>query len=95
MWALVVPVVGQHLSEEDIVVRPDGIEVHFVFFVSIFALIGRFWYRTVSIAIVTISIAIFYVTAIVNNAVFRQIDVLNTRRTVGGILLDIILSLRD
>ena len=58
MRACLVPVVGQHLSEEDIVVGPDGVEAGRSVIV-IQSLIYRCRYRSAGIAEITVSKAVF------------------------------------
>ena len=64
MRTLVVPVVGQHLSEVDVVIRPDRIEVTDAIRIHERTLILALRYHTVSIAEVTVSITVFHITSI-------------------------------
>ena len=69
MRTLVVPVIGQHLTEVDIVIRPDGIEVGLFLRIHKQTLVRAFRNRTVCIAVVTVCKAILYVAAVCINTV--------------------------
>ena len=72
MWTLVVPVIGQHLSKVEVVIWPDGVEVADTISIDKRTLVLTLRYGTVSIAEVTITIAVLHITAI-------KIYTLNTR----------------
>ena len=88
MRTLVVPVIGQHLSEVEVVIRPYRIEMADAISIHKRALILVLRYHTVSIAEVTIAVALLNITTIINGAC--SIYVCNTRRTVDSIILYIV-----
>ena len=72
MRTLAVPVVGQHLSEVNVIVRPDGIEVSLFFRIHIQAHILGLRNDTVGITIVAVAITVFDIAIV-------QIDTIDTR----------------
>ena len=79
MRTLAVPVVGQHLSEVDVVIRPNR-SLFFCIYEQAFIVTLR--YGSIGIAVVTVAIAFLDVTAKVNaivNVVLHRIDAFNAR----------------
>ena len=91
MRAQLIPIIGQHLSEEQIVVRPDRIELclPIVLHVCVEAFIDLCRNFTTGIAEVTIGKAFFNVTT------SRQIDIISTRRAIIKVLSIELAGLRD